>query len=525
MSGLTLVAEELFSKAARSKIGVRVIEGFEVAESKNTGGVGGIVAYIFSGLGSLANFLVSKITDFFQFSWTTFWSWCVAAEQFIWNFNWNSTDAELEQNIKGQYAALTGQLGTTLGQTFGYITCGIVPGAIIFAFNEPLGTQILIKVTEKFVENFLQNLGILLQQTLILGTQILLTETFKTVRKILKSTSPLIQEFLGKSNGVSNALDAWGGEKSKPWSFAKAYQDTQDSIFGKEGAGAQFANQFSQQATQSCIEAGYVVANTADTFLAHQALANQKLGVLGNERYVEITPNKKVPDEKIVLAGSEELLKPLIVQTLATNQQFNGRDLGVVYGQLNGESAERRYRPDVVLQFRRKANKLKSKGEVVTALSMRISFRLMNKSIADFATDFYLKQLAELIYVEFAETPFMIHKGTHVYTYADFQKGYQLKLDVNGEVEALRVIKSVLSIQEHPFHEAYFRKGSTPVEPLPATGQTIEIRGQEVVLPINNKSGIVKFTHAYLDTGVNVPPINLVDLTGKKKNVVYKPVK
>ncbi|MHC5828562.1 MAG: hypothetical protein ACYT04_74860, partial [Nostoc sp.] len=132
------------------------------------------------------------------------------------------------------------------------------------------------------------------------------------------------------------------------------------------------------------------------------------------------------------------MLKPLIVQTLATNQQFNGRDLGVVYGELQGEIRERRYRPDVVLKFYRKQNKVKSKGAIVSALSMQISFRLMNRSIADFATDHYLKELAEIIYEEYASSPYQIHKGKQTFTYADFQHGYQLKLDVTNEAEAMR---------------------------------------------------------------------------------------
>ena len=413
-------------------------------------------------------------------------------------------------------------MGLTLGQAFGYISCGIVPGAVIFAFNEALGKQILANVSEHFVEGFLQNLGILVQQSLTVGMQILFTETFKSVRKLIKSNSAVIAHFFG-SEKLKKAIDAWGSEKSKPWSFASATQEFVDNTFGKEGVKAQFANQFLQQADQSCIEAGYVVANSLDSYISHQSVANQVVSPLGNERYVEITPNRKIPEERLLLAGQEEMLKPLIVQTLTTNQQFNGRDLGVIYGELQGELKERRYRPDVVLKFYKKQHTDKKTGIVSPALTMQISFRLMNKTVQDFATNTYLKVLAEQIYEEF-HSPYQIHKGVEIYTYSDFQHGLQLKLDVNNEGEAMRVIKSILALTETPFNEAHFRVGSKPVEPV-TTGKTIELQGKEVTLPINNKTGIVSFTHAYLNVGVNVPPINLVDLTGKKKNVVFKPTK
>ncbi|MCW5315636.1 hypothetical protein GTQ43_20805 [Nostoc sp. KVJ3] len=521
---LTILAEALQSRLVRTQIGERVIEGIELSTQNNQGGVLGAIQYVLGGLASLGGFILGTIIGFVEFSWSALWGLLVVAQQSLWNFNWNASDADLSTPIKGQYIQLAGQLGLTLGQVFGYAVCGITPGAIVFAFNEPLGTQILTKVSEKFAEQFLQNLGNLLQQALQLEVQILLTNTYKSVRKLLKSTSPIIKQFLGKNNIISNTLDAWGASNSKPWSFAIAQKNFVESIFGKEGAGATFAQQFQLQAQQSCIEAGYVVANTVDTFLAHQALANQTVSVLGAERYVEITPNKSVPDEKIVLAGSEEILKGQIVQTLTTNKQFNGRDLGVVYGELQGEIRERRYRPEVVLKFYRKQNKLKSKGDIVDALSMQISFRLMNKTVDDFATNVYLKKLGEQIYEEFASTPYTIHKGTKTFTYSDFQHGYQFKLDITDLGEATRVIESVLLIQGHQFNELYLRSGSTPIEKPPTTGRELEINNQLVTLPTTNiKTGIVTFTHAYLNVGVNVPPINLVDITGKKKNVIYKP--
>lgn len=518
-NGLVFIAEELFSKIARSKVASRVIEGYEITTSGTQSG-GNIIQAIFGGFSALAGFICGAIGDFITFSLTEIWTLCVVGFQYIWNFNWNATDQQIDEQINGQFQALTGQLGITIGQVFGYIAGGFIPGTIIFAFNEPLGAQVLTKVSDKFTENFLQGLGILCQKALNIGVQIGIAATFKTVRKLLKAIpTASVQAVFGK--GVANAINGWGSANSKPWSFGNAVSEFVDDTFGKNNGVSNLIHQALQQFNQSFIEAGYVVANSVDTYLAHQALANQQVPVLGSEKYVEITYDKSVPTEKIVLGGQEEVLKGNIVQTIATQRQFNGRDLGIIYGQLQAEIPERRYRPEVVLKFYKKQHTNKETKVVSPPLSMQISFRLMDKSVADFATNKYALSLAELIYEKFASTPFIINKGVNTFTYGDFVNGFQFKLDVDNVETAERVIEAVISLTPYTFNLKYLRKGSSFVEPQGT--QEVEILGVEEVLPTNNKVGTVTFTHAYLNVGTSVPPINLVDLTGKKRNVVYKP--
>ncbi|MEH1821938.1 MAG: hypothetical protein V7L31_23135 [Nostoc sp.] len=516
---LVFIAEELFSKVARSKVAARVIEGYEITTTGTKSG-GSIIESIFGGFSALGGFLVSKVGEFINFSINGLWTLFVVDSQFLWNFNWNATDAQLDESIKGQFHALAGQLGITVGQTLGYIAGGFIPGATIFVFNEALGAQVLTKVTERFAEGFLTNLGLLFQQALVLGSQILFTNTYKTVRKIIKAIpSQYIKTFFGDK--VANAVTAWGKEGSKPWSFAIAIDEAIDNVFGKGSELSTFIHQTLLQAGQSFIEAGYVVANSVDSYIASQAIANQQVPVLGSEKYVEITYDKSVPNNKIVLAGQEEILKGNIIQTIATERQFKGRDVGIVYGQLAAEIPERRYRPEVVLKFYKKQHTDKETKKVTPPLSMQISFRLMDKTVADFATDKYAKQLAELIYEKFAATPFTINKGVNTFTYGDFVNGFQFKLDVDNVGTAERVVEAVIGLTKHKFNIKYLRKGSSFVEPQGT--QEVEILGVEEVLPTNNKVGIVTFTHAYLNVGTSVPPINLVDITGKKRNVLYKP--
>lgn len=517
---------KLTSRKVRSDIGTRVIKGLE-SKSSSSGGIGGFLGWVFDGARSLGGFLLGKVGGFFSFSWTKFWSWFVATKQFIWNFNWNATDEQLNASVKAQWNAIAGQIGGSLGNAFGYIACGILPGMAISVFNEPLGAVVLAKVGEEAAEELLENIGSLMNTALRLGTQIVLTETYKSVRKLIKSNSKLVGEIFGKN--AKKAVDAWGGRDSKPWSFASATEDFLDRTFGSDGIMRNLAEEFLEEADEACIEAGYVVANAVDTYLSAQMLAREKTPLLGHTRYVEITPNRENPDEKLVLGGSEELLKPQIIQVLSTYEQFNGRDLGVVYGTVAADMPERRHRPEVVLKFYRKQNNDIDKGAISKAISMQIAFRLMDKSAKDFATDAYLDILATAIYREFAKPPFEISKGLATYTYADFELGYQFKLDVTNSTEAKRIIRKVQDIQGHIFKDECFRVGSRKItangayQPPQTKPDKVTIRNKIQELPIKDKEGIVKFTHAYLNLGINVPPINLVDITGKKKDVVYKP--
>ncbi|MEH1799391.1 MAG: hypothetical protein V7L13_09510 [Nostoc sp.] len=522
---ITFDLAKLTSRAVRSDVGTRIIRGMEQGVTKQGGGNGVVnfIGWVFNTSWSLTGFLLGKLTGYFKFSWTTFWSWFVATKQFIWNFNWNATDEQLNASIKAQWTALAGQIGGALGNAFGYIACGILPGMAIAVFNEPLGAVVLAKVGEEFLEEFLENLGALFNSALRLGTQILLTETFKNVRKFIKSNSKLVGKLFGKN--AEKAVQAWGSANSKPWSFASANEEFLDKTFGSEGAWREAAEEFQEEADEACTEAGYVVANAVDTFLGSQMLGRERTPLLGHTRYVEITPNRENPDEKIVLGGSEELLKPVIIQTLATYEQFGERDLGVIYGTPAADIPERSHRPEVVLKFYQKQNKNPAKGALTDAIEMRISFRLMNKTVADFTTDAYLKVLADAIHREFATPPFKINKGKQIYTYSDFEKGYQFVLSVTDSTEAKKIIKKVLDIQQHPFKDEGFRKGSTPMETPSTVGEKVIIRGETERLPTRGKVGIVTFTNAYLNTGLRLPPINLVDLTGRKKDVVYKPSK
>jgi hypothetical protein len=184
------------------------------------------------------------------------------------------------------------------------------------------------------------------------------------------------------------------------------------------------------------------------------------------------------------------------------------------------EVAERRHRPEVTLKFYGKANKDPSKGMIQPTISMQVSFRLMTKTIDDFAADGYLKELASAIHREFGTPPFKITKGIETYTYTDPLRGYQLRLDVNNQSTAVAICKKVLSIQRHKFEEEYFKR--TGIKPLAKNDKSDKytVMGKQKTVDKGKKVGVVSFTGAYLLTGVGgIEPITLVDLLGKKNAI------
>jgi hypothetical protein len=520
---------KLTSRKVRADIGIRAVKSLEKLGSPDDGNApGGIIGYFFDAAAKLTNFIVSVVGKFFKFSWNLLWSVIVATKNFVWNFNWNATDAELDSSIKSKWAAIKAQLGGTLGNAFGYLACGVLPGALIFVFNQPLGAYILANVLEEALDEFFENMGALIKQTLILGVQIAITETFKSVRKLIKANASLVGRFLSKSpkyqQNFEKMVQAWGAQGSKPWSFALNHEEYIESL----DPGDQDAyEEFYEEADEACVEAGYIVAAGLDADIAKEMLARKQMPLLGKERFVEITPNRDVEEEKIVLGGSEELLKPVIIQTLATYQQLGDRDVGVFYGTDNQQPV-RSIKPEIVLKFyEEKKDRLITNlaGDTVTRgnpIQMQISFRLMNKDESHFASDAtYAKELANKIMAKFGTPPFKIKKGKKLYTYHDWAKGYSMMLWVSDQAEARKVVEQVLDVQGHKVDDDLLRDGSKPVNGLKTKNKKMVLGKIEEVPVTGNKEGLVTFRTAHLNIGNGTKPIWLCDLTGKKRDVIY----
>ncbi|MCC5641212.1 hypothetical protein LC593_36500 [Nostoc sp. CHAB 5844] len=321
-----IIESTLESRQVRSSIGERVFKNS--FEDKQQDDNGNILGWLWNAGSRLVGFLIANVGGLISFTLTGLWSLFTSTLQFIWNFDWNMSDQTIDQQIQQSWDALGGMLGGTLGNLIGYLGCGVLPGATIMAFNEPLGAYVLENVVEELAEEFLSNLANLVRYTFVSGVQSLLLWGFKNIRKFIKSNVGLVNRLFG--GGAAKAVKAWGAEGSKPWSFAIAVDNAVESI--PNTFLRNFVEEFLEESWDGCVEAGYVVANSVESYMAAEKLKQQQLPLMGKTKYVEIQPDRSIDDQRIILAGPQEALKPVIVQTLTNYQLMEAKDIGTFVG-------------------------------------------------------------------------------------------------------------------------------------------------------------------------------------------------
>jgi hypothetical protein len=344
-----MILGELASRKFReSSTGGNLIRTW-TASATTTSSSGGLLETIFNGALRFGNFLISGITSLISFSFTKLWSWIVSSVQFIYNFDWNITDTAIDKQIEGLWNSFGGILGGAVGRTIGWIGCGLVPAATVFSFNQSMGAYLLKEVGEQAIDEMLDAASEVINAGFRMSAQATFLWLYKDVRRALKDPSnpfgAALRNFMGDKN-----IDNWGTGES--WTIAKAVEKKIEAI------PSQFWRNFTEEAleegSEACIEAGFAVAGGIDAWLAQQAMQQNPL--LGSDRTVEITPDRSAPDERIILSGPEAVLRPAIVQVMATHQMLDNRDVGVL---INGTPTDDYVTPGVqerilIIEFREK---------------------------------------------------------------------------------------------------------------------------------------------------------------------------
>jgi hypothetical protein len=293
------------------------------ASATTTQGNGGLLETIFNGALRFGNFLISGITSLISFSFTKLWTWIVSGVQFIYNFDWNISDTAIDKQVEGLWNYFAGILGGAVGRAIGWIGCGLVPAATVFSFNQSMGAYLLKEVGEKALDEMLDAASSVINAGFRMGAQATFLWLYKDVRRALKDPSNPFGKALRSIMGGKN-VDNWGTGES--WTIAKAVENKIESIpsvFWRN-----FTEELLEEGSEACIEAGFAVAGGIDAWLAQEAM--QRNTVLGSDRTVEIIPDRSAPDERIILSGPESVLRPTIVNTLATHQMLGNRDVGVL---------------------------------------------------------------------------------------------------------------------------------------------------------------------------------------------------
>lgn len=162
------------------------------------------------------------------------------------------------------------------------------------------------------------------------------------------------------------------------------------------------------------------------------------------------------------------------------------------------------YSPQCLLKFMR-ADSSDEREHEPGVLEAEISFRLQWEEV----TMSKIEALARKIHQVFATPLFTWKKGTHIYSYRDLKKGYELRLYCYTPLEGQRVVKKILEIQGHLFDERY-ESHSESGATFPVNPGTRTVLGKTVPKIRRRPVGNVKFQFAQFDWGELNQPILLV---------------
>lgn len=222
---------------------------------------------------------------------------------------------------------------------------------------------------------------------------------------------------------------------------------------------------------------------------------------------------------KIILAGNERLLMPIITQLMAMHQLLEQKDIGTIYqAPADGVEVIRVRKPQIQLcfledsNFNKKAapNNIEEGRRRVEGL---ITFRLMNET-TDSISIGNLKGIANKIKLVFAANGgYVWEKGKEMYAYTDWDLGYQLQLLCQTKTTAKELVTRVLSLQNHTPNWTYFttNENDNALARYPETPPTKIILGESVKVPRQRPRVDVRFQYAVAHIHQLKEPVALCD--------------
>lgn len=230
---------------------------------------------------------VWKGLNFVAFSFSALWGQIQRGALFLWNFNWNISDKQIDDQIKQAEVALAASKGSLAGQSLGFVVCGLLPAATIAVFNEALALYIIKEVGEEAVDEIAGGLANLIS----LQFQQTVRQTFFALFKNYRTL------FRGAAIGFARSLVAVGQlnqvdvdkaikNRNQPFTFASLKDEQIEAI--SSPIDKAYWEEFWDEFQDSCIEAGFIVASSADGYFAQQKMATQ--AALGTEHLIEIQP-------------------------------------------------------------------------------------------------------------------------------------------------------------------------------------------------------------------------------------------
>jgi len=174
------------------------------------------------------------------------------------------------------------------------------------------------------------------------------------------------------------------------------------------------------------------------------------------------------------------------------------------------------YKPQIKLFFSEPSD------DVVDGFSPvkgEITFRIFNET-TNTMTMARAQQLAQRVRSVFATPPYVWKKGTDKIVYQDKEKGYDLRVLCRTEADGRALIENVLDIQNDTpdWSNLNIVEPVNAAQRFPYNPGTKLIMGRTVRKPRKRPRVNVRFRYATLSVHGLPHPINLVDLTGMRRD-------
>jgi hypothetical protein len=182
----------------------------------------------------------------------------------LYSFNWNMSDDEIKNSLNSSISGLYSQLGEAAGTAVGWITCGILPGVVTFAFNPGLAKLVMADMTAEAQEEIWGSIAACQNSAIALLGRALMLNGYKSARRWLKRPDSPFYGFLKKHFGES--FTKWGDSGQPAFTFSSQVEERIEQIPDENWRN--FTEEFVESLMDSCTEA---LENLGDSMKTHMS--------------------------------------------------------------------------------------------------------------------------------------------------------------------------------------------------------------------------------------------------------------
>lgn len=201
------------------------------------------------------------------------------------NFNFDVTDASIDQQVKSSFSQFYGSVGEFLGKSIGYAVCGALPGSLLFCVSPSVARVVFSDLSSEVRDELYEELAAMGNAVFATVGRAAALLAFKSARKwVKKPGSPF-------HNAIKNALgeerfQKWGDAKQENWSIAHQVEEQIEDIDDPN------LQNFAEEAWEGFIEGcdeGLTLVNTSlQAQISAMILKNKKLGLNASEEVVVV---------------------------------------------------------------------------------------------------------------------------------------------------------------------------------------------------------------------------------------------